>query len=379
MDLKSFISAIAQIAEERGIPQDKVIEGIEKALASAYKRDYGDKGQIIKAKVDPKTGKAEFWRIKEVVDKKQVYLEEPSSVKVSEEGEDVEEKEEKVRFNPERHIFVEEAKKIKPKIKVGEELEIKLEPKEEFGRIAAQTAKQVILQQMRETQKEVNFKEYKEKEGEVISGIVQRTVGEKVFFDIGKTMGILPPEEQIIGEEYKQGKRFRLYILKVENTAKGPLVFLSRAYPKIVSKLFEIEVPEISSGQVTVKSIAREPGSRTKIAVASEDEKIDPIGAVVGQRGTRVMAVMSELGGEKIDVIQWSEKPEEFIAKSLAPAKVLEVELLSKNKAKVLVPKDQLSLAIGKDGQNVRLAAILTGWKIDIEAQEEKELEDKED
>jgi len=364
MNLKSFISAIAQITEEKGISEEKVFEGIEKALGSAYKRDYGKKGQVIRAKLDVKTGKAEFWQIKQVVDKTMIYSEEELGKE--------EEIEEKIKFNPERHILVEEAKKIEPKIKVGGELKIKLESKEEFGRIAAQTAKQVILQQVREAQKEAVFQEYKEKEGEIISGIAQRTVGDSVYFDIGKTSGILPPEEQIIGEQYERGRRFRLYVLKVDQTPKGSLIFLSRAYPKMVSKLFEIEVPEISSGQVEIKSIAREPGSRTKIAVSSKDEKIDPIGAVVGQRGTRVMAVMSELGGEKIDVIKWSENPEKFVANSLAPAKVLEVKLLTKNKAQVLVPQDQLSLAIGNDGQNVTLAARLTGWKIDVTSKEDE-------
>ena len=362
MDIKRFISAIAQIVEEKAISEEKVLEGIEKALGSAYKKDYGKKGQIIRAKVNLKTGQAGFWQIKQVVDKKMIYSEEELARE--------EQKEEKIKFNPERHILIKEAKKIKPKIKVGEELKIKLKPKEEFGRIAAQTAKQVILQEVREAQKETLFQEYKKKEEEIISGIVQRESGNNVYFDIGKTLGILPPEEQIIGEEYRRGRRFRLYVVKVEQTPKGPLIFLSRVYPKMVSKLFEIEVPEISSGQVEIKSIAREPGSRTKIAVTSKDERVDPIGAVVGQRGTRVIAVTSELGGEKIDVIEWFKDPEKFVANSLSPAKVLEVKLLPKNKAQVFVPKDQLSLAIGKDGQNVRLAARLTGWKIDVVSKE---------
>jgi len=269
--------------------------------------------------------------------------------------------------------MVEEARKIKPKIKVSEELEIPLEPKGDYGRIAAQTAKQVILQKIREAERESILAEYKSKEGEIISGIVQRIEGRNVFFDIGKTLGILIKEEQVPGEFYRPGQRLRLFVLKVEEGPKGPVIFLSRAYPRLVSKLFELEVPEISAGQVEIKSIAREPGSRTKIAVASKVEGIDPIGSAVGQRGTRVQAVINELAGEKIDIIEYSEEPEKYIANSLSPAKILEVKIQPKNKALAIVPEDQLSLAIGKDGQNVRLAAKLTGWKIDVRAPEKTE------
>ena len=372
MELKDFASAIAQIAEEKGILKEKVLESIEQALAAAYKKDYGKKGQIIKAKLDPESGRVKFWQLKLVVNKKMIYsekeLEELKKKKVeSEEGG------EKVRFNPERHTMIGEAKKINPKIKAGEELEIPLETREDYGRIAAQTAKQVIIQRLREAEKESVFQEYKSKEGEIISGICQRIEGKNIFFDIGKTLGILIKEEQVPGEFYRPGQRLKLYVLKVEETARGPLIFLSRAYPKLVSKLFELEVPEISAGQVEIKSIAREPGSRTKIAVASNVEGIDPIGATVGQRGTRVQVVISELGGEKIDIIEHSEDPEKYIANSLSPAKVLEVKIMPKNKALVIVPEDQLSLAIGKDGQNVRLAAKLTGWKIDVRPPEKVE------
>jgi len=372
MELKDFASAIAQIAEEKGILKEKVLESIEQALAAAYKKDYGKKGQIIKAKLDPESGRVKFWQLKLVVNKKMIYsekeLEELKKKKVESEEEG-----EKVRFNPERHTMIGEAKKINPKIKAGEELEIPLETREDYGRIAAQTAKQVIIQRLREAEKESVFQEYKSKEGEIISGICQRIEGKNVFFDIGKTLGILIKEEQVPGEFYRPGQRLKLYVLKVEETARGPLIFLSRAYPKLVSKLFELEVPEISAGQVEIKSIAREPGSRTKIAVASNVEGIDPIGATVGQRGTRVQVVISELGGEKIDIIEHSEDPEKYIANSLSPAKVLEVKIMPKNKALVIVPEDQLSLAIGKDGQNVRLAAKLTGWKIDVRPPEKVE------
>jgi N utilization substance protein A len=285
---------------------------------------------------------------------------------------------EKVRFNSEKHIMIEEAKKINPKIKPGEELEIVLEPKADYGRIAAQTAKQVIMQKIREAERTSIFEEYKSKEGEIISGIVQRIEGRNVFLDIGKTLGILSREEQVPGEFYRPGQRLKIFILKIEETSKGPIVFLSRAYPKLVSKLFELEVPEISAGQVEIKSIAREPGSRSKISVASTVEGIDPIGASVGQKGTRVQAVINELGGEKIDIIEYSEEPEKYIANSLSPAKVLEVKIMPKNKALAVVPDDQLSLAIGKAGQNVRLAAKLTGWKIDVRSPEKIEEEEEE-
>jgi N utilization substance protein A len=372
MDIKSFASALAQIAEEKGISSEKVLESIEMAIAAAYKKDYGKKGQIVKAKLDPQSGQVKFWQVKTVVNKKMIYSEEELE-KMKEKKTDLKEassEEGKIRFNPEKHIMIEEAKKLKSKIKINEELEIPLETREDYGRIAAQTAKQVILQQIREAERESIFDEYKSKEGEIISGLVQRVEGRNVFLDIGKTLGILPREEQVPGEFYRPEQRLKVYILKVEETPKGPVVFLSRAYPKIVSKLFELEVPEVSAGQVQIKSIAREAGSRSKVAVATLQEGIDPIGSMVGQKGTRVMAVINELGGEKIDIIEYSEDPEEYITNSLSPAKVLEVKVLPKNKAQVTVPEDQLSLAIGKDGQNVRLAAKLTGWKIDVKGSE---------
>jgi len=373
MDLKTLTSAILEIAEERGIPQEKVIEVIEAALASAYKKEYGTKKQKYEAKLDPQTGKVKFWQVKQVVDKSMI-LSEKEIEKIKQKKEESKE-EKKIRFNPERHILFEDAQKIDPNIKPGEILKIPVEPKENFGRIAAQTAKQVILQKIKEVEREEIYKEFKAKEGEIVSGIVQRIEGNNVFFDVGRTFGILQKSEQIPGEFYTPGQRLKLYILKVEQTPKGPILFLSRAYPKIVSKLFELEVPEISAGQVKIKSIAREPGSRTKIAVQATEEGIDPIGAMVGQKGTRIWAVVNELGGEKIDVIEWSEDPKKYIANALSPAKVLEVKILPKNTALALVSNDQLSLAIGKDGQNVRLAAKLTGWKIDIKSIEQLEKE----
>lgn len=369
MDIKRFSSAIAQIAEEKEISPEKVWEIIEMAIAAAYKKDYGKKGQVIKAKLNPETGEIKFWQVKQVVDKKMIYSEEELE-ELKAKKKEVPEEDKKVRFNPEKHIMIKEAREIRLKIKAGQELEIPLEAQKDYGRIAAQTAKQVIMQRIRESERESIFDEYKSKEGEIISGIVQRIETKNVFFDIGKTLGVLPREEQVPGEFYRPGQRLKLFVLKVEETPKGPTIFLSRAYPKLVSKLFELEVPEISAGQVQIKSIAREAGSRTKIAVASEIEGIDPIGAAVGQRGTRVMVVINELGGEKIDIIEYSEDPEKYIANSLSPAKVLEIKRLPRNRALAIVPEDQLSLAIGKEGQNVRLAAKLTGWKIDVRGPE---------
>jgi N utilization substance protein A len=370
MDFKSFASAISQIAEEKGIAPEKVIESLEQALAAAYKKEYGKKGQKILAKLDLKTGQLKFWQAKLVVDKSMIFSE--KELKEMEKGKVLEE-EKKVKFNPEKHIMIEEAKKIKPDIKPGEELTFELETKKDYGRIAAQTAKQVILQKIREVERKTIFDEFKAKEGEIVSGIVQRIEAKNVYFDLGKTLGVLPKNEQVPGEFYRPGQRLKVFILKVEETSKGPLILLSRAYPKLVSKLFELEVPEVAAGQVEIKSIAREPGSRTKIAVLAKAEGIDPIGSMVGQRGSRVMAVINELGGEKIDIVEYSEKPEKYIANAISPAKVLEVKIMPKNKALVLVPEDQLSLAIGRDGQNVRLAAKLTGWKIDVRAAEKVE------
>jgi len=392
VDIKSFHRALAQIAEARGITPEKIIETIEAALATAYKKDYGEKGQKIKTKFDPVSGDSKFWQIKLVVDDSMLYTEEEIEElkekkiiphedfdriqKTTEDGALEEPK--KVIFNPEKHIMIEDAKKDYPSIKAGEEIEIPLKPQEDYGRIAAQTAKQVILQKIREAEKETIANEFKSKEGEIVSGLVQRIEGSTIYVDIGKTLGLLNREEQIPGEYYKPGQRVKCYILKVEDTSKGSIVLLSRVYPKLVSRLFELEVPEITAGTVVIKAIAREPGFRTKMAVASTEDGIDPIGSCVGQRGTRIIAVINELGGEKIDVVEWTEKPEKFIANSLSPAKVSSVKVEDKNTATVFVPEDQLSLAIGKDGRNVRLAANLTGWKIDIKpALKEEENEEK--
>ena len=382
LDLKNFNAALDQLATDKGIPKDKILETIEMALAAAYKRDYGEKTQIVRAKFDPATGKADFWQVKIVLDDSMVKSEEEiaeeeaarAAGKITEnplDGGNLTADEEgvikKVRFNPDRHIMINEAKKIQKGIKPGDELISPLETKDDYGRIAAQTAKQVILQRIREAERDSVFDEFKEKEGGLISGIVQRIEGRTVFLDLGRAIGVLPADEQVRGERYRAGERIKTLLLAVEKNPRGPGIFLSRSHPRLVSRLFEIEVPEIASGAVEIKNIAREAGSRTKIAVESHQEGIDPVGSCVGQKGVRVTTVIAELGGEKIDIVPWSEDKEKFISSSVSPAKTLDVEIDEvRRHAKVTVAEDQLSLAIGKGGQNVRLAAKLTGFKIDI-------------
>jgi N utilization substance protein A len=394
--LGQFGSAIAQIAEEKGINKGKVIEAIESALAAAYKKDYGRRGQHIRAQFDEITGGADFFLVKEVVDETTRVFEpeeeegtdatEPDKRTMPAEThkEQAEDEEKIPRYNPERDLILEEAKKTNPKAKVGDIIEEKMESKSDYGRVAAQTAKQVIVQKIREAERDSMYDEYKQKEGEILSGVIQRIEGRNIFVDLGKSTGILFPSEQVEGERYRLGQRLKVYLMKVESDPKGPGIMLSRSHPALVQKLFEIEVPEIFAGTVEIKAMAREAGSRTKIAVSSNEDGIDPIGSCVGQKGTRVQAVIDELGGEKIDIIEWNEDLARFISNALSPAKVLHVELdEARQEARVMVPADQLSLAIGKQGQNVRLAAKLTGWRIDVVTGEERdeeseEVEDKE-
>ena len=388
IDFKNFGVLLGSVAEEKGLSKERILEAVEQALAAAYKKEFGKRGQNIKASLDLKTGKVEFWQIKLVVGESMIYSEEELEELKNKGAEEVEEpsfaptevgategESKKVRFNPERHIMLDEAKKIDKGAKLADELEIKLEPKTDYGRIAAQTAKQVILQKIREAERNSVLEEFKSKEGELVSGIVQRVEGRATFVDLGKTLGMLPSEEQVPGEFYRIGQRLKFYVFRVEDSPKGPMIFLSRAYPKFISKLFELEVPEIGAGSVEIKGICREAGSRSKVAVASNEDGVDPVGSMVGQRGTRVSAVINELGGEKIDIIEWAQDPELYIANALSPAKVLQVEIQEKNKAIAVVAEDQLSLAIGRSGQNVRLAAKLTGWKIDVRTPEGKEVQ----
>ncbi|HVU06534.1 MAG TPA: transcription termination factor NusA [Candidatus Paceibacterota bacterium] len=361
-DLKTIHSVLGQLEEERGIPKEKIIEAIEMALATAYKKEYGKRGQIVRATFDLSTGATEFFQVKIVVDDTKV-LDIPEEEEMPELAAD----DERVRYNPEHHIWIDEARLIKKNAVLDEEMLFPLEPKEDFGRIAAQTAKQVIIQKIREAEKVSVLGEYGKREGDIVSGTVQRIERGTIFIDMGRAMGVLPFEEQIRSEHYKQGERIRAYLFRVEESPRGVFLKLSRSHPKFLEKLFEIEAPEIANKTVEVKAVAREAGSRSKIAVMSNDSHIDPIGSLVGQRGVRVTTVTSELGGEKIDIIEWSPDTKKFIQDSLSPAKVSSIALDEASKtATVEVADDQQSLAIGKGGQNVRLAAKLTGWKIDI-------------
>jgi len=366
-DLKVINSVLDQLEEERGIPREKVVEAVEMALATAYKKEYGKKGQIVRARFDLATGAVEFSQVKIAVDETRVIY--PVETDEGPIFEDRSEEDDRVRFNSEHHIPIEDARKIKKDAVLDEEIIFPLETRGDFGRIAAQTAKQVIIQKIREAEKVSVIEEFGKRQNEIVSGLVQRIERGSIFVDLGRTVAVLPYEEQIPGERYRQGERVRALLLSVEDSLRGVFLRLSRSHPKFLEKLFEAETPEIASGAVQIKSVAREAGSRTKVAVASTDTHIDPVGSLVGQRGVRVGTVMSELGGEKIDIIEWSADPKKFVEESLSPAKVISVKINEEGKtAEVEVVEDQQSLAIGKGGQNVRLAAKLTGWRIDIKS-----------
>jgi N utilization substance protein A len=405
LDLKAMQQAIKQIAAEKGLPESSITETLNYALAAAYRKDFGQKNQNIVFEFDPETGKAKVYDKKIVVDfppeiiaeidalgrdKKFVKSEKGEIIEEGKEGEKgeegkakekeikeikKEEEEEKegeaeegvIKFNPKTEILLDDAKKIKKKVKVGDEIIIPLEIPESFGRMAAQTAKQVIIQKIREAERESLFGEFKKKENQLINGIVQRREMRGVLVDLGRITALMPFEEQVKNERYNPGERMKFYIVSVQMTVRGPEVIVSRSRPEILSELFRAEIPEINNGAVEIMAISREAGSRTKVAVKSNQENIDPIGSCVGQRGARIQTIINELGGEKVDIIQWDEDVGRFITNSLSPAKVISLELDEKNKvASVTVREDQLSLAIGKEGQNVRLAAKLTGWKINI-------------
>lgn len=337
---KEFIDAIYDLEKEKGISKDILIEAIESALVSAYKKNYGT-SQNVRVNIDREEGDIDVFMRMDVVEEIEDEL---------------------------TQISLEEAQEIDPRYEVGDVVEYQVTPKD-FGRIAAQTAKQVVVQRIREAERGMVFDNYIERQGEMVTGVVQRISNGTIFVDMGKTEALLPVTEQVPGEKYNVNDRIKVYIMDVKKTAKGPQVFLSRSHPAIVKRLFELEVPEIQDGTVEIKSIAREAGSRTKMAVYTEDENVDPVGACVGNRGVRVQAVVDELFGEKIDIITWSDEPKELIKNVLSPAKVEEVIIDDDEKsALAIVPDYQLSLAIGKEGQNVRLAARLCGWKIDIKS-----------
>ncbi len=371
LDLKTMKSALEQLEQERKIPREKIIDAIEQALAAAYKKDYGKKGQIIRATIDIESGKMEFFQVKIVVDDSLVRM-----TTDDEDEEEIAEDDNRVRFNEEHHILIGDAKKIKSDAALEEEIVFPLENKDDYGRIAAQTAKQVIIQKIREAERGAIIDEYGSKEGEIVNGFVQKVERGIVYIDFNRATGIILPEEQIPGEFYRRGERIRAYLYSVEETPRGVNLKLSRTHPQLIEGLFAMEAPEIASGVVEIKAIAREAGSRSKIAVYSNDDHVDPVGSCVGQKGIRVTTVMSELAGEKIDIIPWSAEPASYISSALSPAHILDIQIIDEeHKALVEVANDQLSLAIGKGGQNVRLAAKLTGWRIDIKGMQEDQSE----
>jgi len=372
-------SALDQMEEERGINRERMLEAISVALATAYKKEYGKRGQIIRADFDINTGTTIFNQIKLVIDESMIKdPEEDDGADDQHEAEEIELDKDgaikKVRFDEEKHIMISSAHLIKKDVQLGEELVFPLESKDDFGRIAAQTAKQVIVQKIREAEKDAAMTEFGQKEGEIITGHVQRFERGNLYVDLGRVPAVMPYDEQIPGERFRPGERIRALIVKVDETSRGIFIKLSRSHPDFLEELFRVEAPELQSGAVEVKTIAREAGSRSKIAVFAHDTHIDPVGSLVGQRGVRVSTVMSELGGEKIDIIEWSADYQEFIEDALSPAQVMGVTIETepdpgnnvRGHAIVEVAPDQQSLAIGRGGQNVRLAAKLTGWKIDI-------------
>ncbi len=335
-----LFEALEQLEKEKGIKKETLIEAIEAALITAYKKNFGS-AQNVKIVLDKENSKIDVFSCKQVVEKVENDLLE---------------------------ISIEDAKEISPDFELDDLVEKEVTPKK-FGRIAAQTAKQVVVQRIREAERTIIYEEYANRESEIVTGTIQRISKGTIYINLGKTEAILLPNEQIQGEEYNQGSRLKTYIVEVKKTTKGPQVLVSRTHPGLVKRLFELEVPEIHDGVVEIRGISREAGSRTKIAVFSKDPNVDPVGACVGQRGARVQNIVEELRGEKIDIIKWTENPTELISNSLSPSKVHKVEIKDDKSALVVVPDFQLSLAIGKEGQNARLAAKLTGWKIDIKSE----------
>lgn len=347
---KEFMEAFREIGQEKGIDTEVLFDAIEAALVSAYKRNSSE--QNVRVALDRVTGAYHVYAIKDIV-------EEPE--------------------NEVTEMSLAEARKINPDYEVGDTIEIEVTPAD-FGRVAAQNAKQVVVQRIREAERGIIYDEFSNRESDIITGVVQRIEGKTVFIDLGRTEAVLSPNEQIPGEEYQHGERIKAFIVEVKKTSKGPQIVVSRTHPGLLKRLFELEVPEIQDGIVEIKSVAREPGMRSKIAVYSSDEAVDPVGSCVGHKGLRVQAIVDELRNEKIDIVKWNEDPAKYIANALSPAKVISVSANEEEKiSRVVVPDTQLSLAIGKEGQNARLAAKLTGWKIDIKSESQAEAEGYED
>lgn len=379
--MSELTKAIQSICEEKGLDYDAVVSTIEASLAAAYRKDYGNKNQNIKVKFDPETQESRVYDVKTVVE--DIEEEEQNEEEEGEKQEQKEKKEEgegeeKKRFNPKTEIQFSDAQMIKDDPEIGEEIWTELDVPESYGRMAAQTAKQVIIQKLRESERDMIFNEFKEKEDEVVSGVVQRREGRNVLVDLGKASGYLRPEEQVPGERYESGDRIKVYIKEVRSGSKGLEIILSRVSEEILKRIFYLEIPEVANGLIEIKAAVREPGFRSKVAIWTDAENIDPIGSCVGQKGGRIQTIINELGGERVDIVEYSDDPAKFAANALSPAKVMNIEIDEEEKrAKVKVASDQFSLAIGRKGQNVRLAARLTGWNIDIvEHKEEGEKEE---
>jgi transcription termination/antitermination protein NusA len=342
-----FLIAITQLSAEKNLPREVVFEAVEVALASAFKKDSPNAGNVV-VKISPATGEMHAYNQRLIVDEV---------------------------LDPKLEIDLKEARRYRPDAALGESVDFEMQI-QTSGRIAAQTAKQVVLQKLREAEREVVFEEYADKEGDILSGIVQRVEPKQVIVDVGKTEALLPISEQVRTEHYHSGQRIKVFLLEVNKAPRGPQVVVSRTHKNLIRRLFELEVPEIFRGTVELKSIAREPGYRSKVAVAARQEGVDPVGACVGLRGIRIQNIVNELNGERIDVVQWDPDPAKFVANALSPAQVVSVVITDEdNTASVTVPDRQLSLAIGKEGQNARLAAKLTGWRIDIRSQSAAEQE----
>lgn len=338
---QEFLTTLRELGREKGIEEEVLFEAIEAALISAYKRNFGS-AQNVRVTLSRETGHYHVYAIKTVVEDPEDEITE---------------------------ISLAQARTIKPDYEVGDVIEIEVTPAN-FGRIAAQTAKQVVVQRIREAERGIIYEEFMSREGDIMTGLVQRVENHNVYIDLGKTEAVLTPAEQIPGETYNYGDRIKAYVVEVKKTNKGPQIVVSRTHPGLLKRLFELEVPEIHEGIVEIKSVAREPGNRSKIAVYSEEPSVDPVGSCVGHRGMRVQGIVDELGSEKIDIVKWNADPAKFIANALSPAKVVSVAVNEAEKvSRVVVPDYQLSLAIGKEGQNARLAAKLTGWKIDIKSE----------
>lgn len=342
IDVKELIEAMDELEKERGIKKDYLIESLEGALVSAYKKNF-DSVDNVKVTINQETGDVHIYSVREVVEKSE---------------------------DPLLEISIDEARQINPKAEIGETVDLEIVPKD-FGRIAAQTAKQVVVQKIREAERDIVYNEYHDKTGEIVTGIIQKVDENLVVLDLGKLEGVMTAKEQIPTEHYKVNDKIRGYVVSVKKEVKGnPQVVVSRSHPDFVRKLFEFEIPEIYEGLIEIKSVSRDPGSRSKVAVYSKNENIDPVGSCVGQKGVRIQNIINELHGEKIDVIEWNEDLAIYIAAALLPAQVMAVDANEEEKfAQVIVPDDQLSLAIGKSGQNARLAAKLTNWKIDIKSE----------